>query len=149
MSISVIGASSKQMGQMRNKTELQSSNSQKQCKLCMMKDPESNISIVGEPLIEKKNEMSIGFLHKKVELELKEKQKKILLLRQGITITTESPRRPPCLMCKHLEIEEEESRCSSLISWGRSHPVIVLCILCALVISIVIIIIVIVLMVMK
>ena len=137
MSISVIGASSRQMRQMRNKTELQQSNLQDKCAECMLKEQKDSVEIVDEHLGKKKNELSIASLHRKVEAELKEKQKKIALLRQGIIQSPNQPRRHTCKPPK-----KEESRCTSWSSWSKSHPAIVMCILCILVISIVIVIIV-------
>ena len=150
MSISVIGASSRQMSQMRNKTELQTSHSQEKCKACSMGDQHICDGIVDDPLIEKENEMSIAYLHKKVERELKEKQRKITLLRQGIYSTPTSPNKPPNPICKEpKDAKDEESGCTKCSSWSRSHRLLVMCIFCTLVISIVIVIIIFVLIVMK
>ena len=96
MSISVIGAASKQMRQMRNKTELQTSNSQEKCKDCLLGDPHVCVEIVDDPLIEKENEMSVAYLHKKVEGELKEKQRRIDLLRHGVIQNPNRPMKPTC-----------------------------------------------------
>ena len=147
MSISVIGASSKQMRQMRNKTELQTSNSQEKCKDCLMGDPHVCLEFIDDPHAEKVNEMSIAYLHKKVEQELKEKQRKITLLRQGIS---QSPDRPPKpIYNAPKEVKVEESGCTYCSSWSRSHRLLIMCIFCTIVISIVIVIIIVVLIIMK
>ena len=137
MSISAIGASSKQMRQMRNKTELQPSSNQGKCNACelLINEEKGSDEIVEEPLDTKENKMSIASLHQRVELELKEKQRKIALLRQGIII--QSPSRPRRHTCKATK-EEEEPSCTSWSSWSRSHPLIVICISSMIVISMVI-----------
>ena len=77
MSISVIGISSKSMRQVKGNNEGQFSNPQDKCKDCIKNSMNANDEVVEEPLLEKKKDMSIASLHRKVEKELKEKQKKI------------------------------------------------------------------------
>ena len=147
MSISVIGASSKQMRQMRNKTELTPSHSQEKCKECLMGGEHVCVEMVDGPHTEKVNQMSIPYLHKKVEKELKEKQRKITLLRQGISQSPTLPPKPISIEPKN--VKDEESGCTYLSSWSRSRPLLIMSIFCTLVILIVILIIIVVLIAMK
>ena len=138
MSISVIGASSKskQVRIMKSTSDLQSYSFDEKCKECGAKDDEVSIQIVGEPLIEKQKEMSLAHLHKKVEQELKEKQKKIDFLRKGIMRSPSTTRSHTCKESNH-EVQTKEATSTTCCGWCRSHPIL-MCILCMLVISIVI-----------
>ena len=140
MSISVIGASSRMPGRSRS-SDLQHSNSHEKCKECMQREKSTSIEIVGEPLLEKENTMSIAYLHKKAEKELKEKQRKIDVIRHGITPLSpiNKPRKHVCSESKH--VEESSNKCSFWNSLSRPHQLIFLCISSVIVISIVIIII--------
>ena len=143
MSISVIGASSRMPGRSRS-SDLQHSSSQEKCRECMQREKSTSIEIVGEPLLEKQNEMSIAYLHKKVEKELKEKQRKIALLRQGITPLSpiSKPRKHVCSESKcENTVEESSEKRSFWSSLSRSHQLIFLCISSVIVMSIVILII--------
>ena len=140
MSISVIGASSRMPGRSRS-SDLQHSNSQEKCKECMQREKSTSIEIAGEPLLEKQNEMSIAYLHKKVERELKEKQRKIDLIRHGITPLSpiNKSRKHVCSETKH--VDESSNNCSFWNALSRPHRIIFLGIFSVIVISIVIIII--------
>ena len=138
MSISVIGASSRMPGRSRS-SDLQHSNSTEKCKECIQREKSTSIEIVGEPLLEKEKEMSIAYLHKKVERELKEKQRKISLLRMGITPVSpkNKDRKHVCSESKNVETSDNFTFWKSL---SRSHQLIFLCIFSIIVISIVIVI---------
>ena len=138
MSISVIGISSKSMRQVKGNSEGQFSNPQVKCKDCIKNSKNANDEVVEEPLLEKKKDMSIASLHRKVEKELKEKQKKIALLRRGVIQSPVRSRRHTCNLPNE-DAENPNSRtCSDLISWIKSHLLIIICMICALVILVVI-----------
>ena len=130
MSISIIGASSKQMRHMR---DLQN-NCHEESKEGLLQNQQCDIQIIVEGPKQTKPDLSIKSHHERVEREIKEKQAKVARLKGRymrrlkvpLTDTTSFPYKAPA-----------EGPWNSWSSWSTSHPITITCAVCAFMISII------------
>ena len=131
MSTSVLGAFSKQIRHLRDLYN----NCHEESKEGILKDQQCDIKIIVEDpnrRFGQHSDLSIKSHHEKVELELKEKQKKIALLKEGSVRRPKDPtKEPTTLTCK-----SPEGPWNSWSSWSTSHPLTITCVVCAYMIPI-------------
>ena len=130
MSISVIGASSKQMRHMR---DLQN-NCHEESKEGLLQNQQCDIKIVVEGPKQTKPDLSIKSNHERVELELKEKQEKIARIKGGYVRRLKVPTTDPTTLTYKAPAE---GPWNSWSSWSTSHPITITCAVCAFMISII------------
>ena len=130
MSISVIGASSKQMRHMR---DLQN-NCHEESKEGLLQNQQCDIKIMVEGPKQNKPDLSIKSHHERVELALKEKQERIARLKGGYVRRLKVPTTDPTTLTYKAPAE---GPWNSWSSWSTSHPITITCAVCAFMISII------------
>ena len=113
MSFGLISASSTQIGKSRKPSVSETSKTHEKARTLLPDNQYDSLKIEEKPIIENENSLSIAYLHKKVEQELEEKQRKVTLLRQP---SIRKPNTPPNNVRKKSEKKKDENL--GCINWG-------------------------------